>query len=98
MACVAGLLPGNPADTSFTFDKVMQEATVALYQDQEDDVRERARADRHALEKALTELSESSDQENENNDTIFFKGLKLGKELEECIGDGELRWKVLAEF
>jgi len=56
MACVAGLLPGNPADTSFTFDKVMQEATVALYQDQEDDVRERARADRHALEKALTEL------------------------------------------
>ena len=98
MACVAGLLPGNPADTSFTFDKVMQEATVALYQDQEDDVRERARADRHALEKALTELSESSDQENENNDTIFFKGLKLGKELEECIRDGELRWKVLAEF
>ena len=56
MASVPGLLHGNPADTSFTFDKVMQEATVALYQDQEDDVRERARADRHALEKALTEL------------------------------------------
>lgn len=45
----------------------------------------------------MTELSESSDQEN-NKNTIFFKGLKLGKELEECIRDRELRWKVLAEF
>lgn len=32
MASVPELLPGNPADTSFTFDKVMQEATVALSQ------------------------------------------------------------------
>ncbi|KAF8642504.1 hypothetical protein HU200_067179 [Digitaria exilis] len=32
MASVPELLPGNPADTSFTFDKVMQEATEALSQ------------------------------------------------------------------
>jgi len=109
MASVPGLLPGNPADTSFTFDKVMQEATLALYPEQEDDVRKRARVDRYVLETAWIRINlTSSDQENDTSsdqendkvhkDTIFFKGLELGKVLEDLISDGELRRKVLAEF
>jgi len=96
MASVPGLLPGNPADTSFTFDKVMQEATVDLYQGQEEGICERAIANRDMLTEALNR-SRPSDQED-HNDTIFFRGLKLGKELENRIDNEEIRWKVLAEF
>ncbi|CAD6334605.1 unnamed protein product [Miscanthus lutarioriparius] len=97
MASVPELLPGNPTYISFTFDKVMQEATVVLYPGQEEDIRERAIANRDMLTEALNR-SRPSDQEDHNNDTIFFRGLKLGKELEDHIDNEEIRWKVLAEF
>ncbi|KAL6600300.1 hypothetical protein ACP70R_045100 [Stipagrostis hirtigluma subsp. patula] len=95
MACVPELLPGNSADISFTFEKVMQEATVALYPEEKDDIRGRKVVDRGMLEAILS--PRSPDQENQN-DTIFVKGLQLGRELEERIQEEVPRWKVMAEF
>jgi hypothetical protein len=74
---------------------------LALYPEQEDDVHKRTRVDRYVLETAWIRINlTSSDQENDkvHKDTIFFKGLELGKVLEDLISDGELRRKVLAEF
>lgn len=82
---------------------------MALYPEQEDDVHKRTRVDRYVLETAWIRINlTSSDQENDTSsdqendkvhkDTIFFKGLELGKVLEDLISDGELRRKVLAEF
>jgi hypothetical protein len=96
MASVPELLPGNPTDTSFTFDKVMQEATVVLYQGREEDIHEHAIADRDMLTEALNR-SRPSDQED-HNDTIFIRGLKHVSVDEIHIDNDEIRWKVLAEF
>nr|CAB3446183.1 unnamed protein product [Digitaria exilis] len=98
MASVPELLPGYPADTSYTFDKVMQEATEALYPGQMDDIRGREKADKDMLDKIMVDGRPRSPDEENHSDTIFVKGLKLGKELKDKIQDGVLRWKVMAEF
>lgn len=90
MAFVPELLPGNSADTKFTFDKVMEEATEALHPGKQD-IGKRAMVDRGKLLEVIN--GSISDQAN---DTIFVKGLKFGRELE-GIQDGR-RWKVMAEF
>ncbi|XP_062178529.1 uncharacterized protein LOC133883269 [Phragmites australis] len=83
MSKIPELLPGNFVDTKFAFDQAMYEAREALG------------TKRRNREGLLSAIDRSREEEEE--DTIFTKGLKLGTMLE-SIEDSFLRWKLMAEF
>uniref|UniRef100_A0ACD5XIJ8 Uncharacterized protein n=1 Tax=Avena sativa TaxID=4498 RepID=A0ACD5XIJ8_AVESA len=87
MAFLPELLPGSSADTKFTFKKVMEEATMALHP-----AGPSGQEDRDILVQVI-----DRPREGQENETIFFKGLTLGMELEGIQGQVPI-WKLMAEF
>ncbi|KAF7092491.1 hypothetical protein CFC21_094973 [Triticum aestivum] len=103
IANVPALLPGDSTDTLMVYRAVVNEV-------QRDGVwasHKPCKAEllnvinncdsRRRTKEEGNNIIEGSPNNNNEEDTIFMKGLKLGKKLEE-IGDGALRWKLMADF
>ncbi|XP_024311490.1 uncharacterized protein LOC104585497 [Brachypodium distachyon] len=98
---VPELLPGNSADIFYVFNDMLLEGRRVLPQ---------GKPSRDELLKVITDSESSSSSggsngngddntttnNNNNEDSIFIKGLKLGRDLEKKDVLG--RWKLMAEF
>jgi hypothetical protein len=84
MFFIPELLPGNSSDTAFFLYDMSEEGRRVLGKSKPN------------RDKLLNVIADSESSDNNIEDTIFLKGLKLGRDLEK--EDVVLRWKLISEF
>ncbi|CAO2151139.1 unnamed protein product [Urochloa humidicola] len=99
IAFIPALLPGDSTDTLLIYRGVVNEVVrrISFYKPCKAQLLEVITHSESCRGNEEGDINAEGSTNNNNEDTIFMKGLKLGKKLDE-IEDSVLRWKVMAEF